>query len=615
MPLNVVYTWICSNCGCDAGTVAINASCPFCDHKRCTLDTRLQHSEARAATIDDRGPEELYNPTTTSKDLSEPSVDPLVEPGEDRKTAILVGNMMSQNDSINNGAGTDQLSQPLLEESPSGSSLTGQSARGTRENEMTSTSVDVSVQQDPTNVGTCAPTKSEEDSSTGSPESENSVDTPGATNEMGRLHIDTSEDDSSSTCTLDTSSSADNMESSEDDLLERPWFHQHARRILRSLLQQWPGFRNRTQGHFPGTSQSPRQQQQPSSQRQGSDGRRKRKQKAQKEEEADEEQGSKKSKRGKPSEESEYSQGFACPFPKNNLQQYRSCALYSDTSIKRVNQHVKRSHKNHMDNATKSRVEKTLTRGKTGKEKWYEIFGRLFPGAPEPESAYNDFILSAHPQSQDSRDGIPLDEGLYLPREYLTGEGAQVLQQELVQDPVFQGLSSDAIRAAVTRGLARLLDNLDRRQRQFIPIHSPQTTPRHASGVENGDFDREQSNHQPDPQLHLPDDNSGANDEHASNHVHTTPANLSLALNAGNFGDSGGNESNGDDVSFQNHSTSLLFDEQLNGQWNETGLDGPAIVEQTPWDSQFWIPDSEFEGSWEYVGDSEILPSNEHHDS
>ncbi|KAF4466581.1 hypothetical protein FALBO_6561 [Fusarium albosuccineum] len=451
---------------------------------------------------------------------------------------------------------------------------------------------DPSSDLDSTDIGIRTPAESEDSPLTDSPGSGTVMITPSVNDDMDGLDIDTSEDRSPSTFTLDTPSSADSTGSSSDDLLERPWFHHNMRRILRSLLQQWTGIRMRTHGdsdEYPGGSQL---RQQTSSQQQGWRGRGKR---AQQNDGVDQEDVPAKPKRRKQAQKRHDHQRFACTFPKKDLKQYQSCAKFGFTRIRDVKQHIHRNHCNDVDDALRSRLRQRSSRGRSREEQWYEIFDQLFPEhSPRPITPYNDFTLSECPQyqSHDSPNGVSIDEALYIPREYLTGEGAGILQQELVQDPVFQGLNADDIRLALSRGLTRLLEGLDQRQQQRSANRTDQTISHQHLESENRGLEQRLDNHESVRRVNRLDTNS-SNDDGSRN---TRPV--------------------------QGHSDSLPTDEQFGGLQDEPGFDWMAGGEETEWDSGFWDPSLLAGDNWDYISDeyslgqsSSTMPSNESHDS
>ena len=123
-------------------------------------------------------------------------------------------------------------------------------------------------------------------------------------------------------------------------------------------------------------------------------------------------------------------------------------------------------------------------------EQWYEIFDTLFPGhSPRPVSPYNNYKFSEQPlrPSEVSPSRLRLHETQDIPREYITGAGAEVLQQAVIEDPVFSHLSESDIRSALDRGLSRLLDTYSaHRLPQRPPIHMSQAIPQPTLDRYNG---------------------------------------------------------------------------------------------------------------------------------
>ncbi|KAM5347782.1 hypothetical protein ACJ41O_007606 [Fusarium nematophilum] len=249
-------------------------------------------------------------------------------------------------------------------------------------------------------------------------------------------------------------------------------------------MQRCQNGRSRAEGNSIGQSSSTEQLPSSSSRQQSGDGQRKRKERTDSGDTSGESGSSttvKRKKGQRQSEEPECPRPFACPFCKKELRQYQSCARFGFKKVRHVKQHVlHRSHGHEIEPPTKERLRQRSARGISKEEQWYEIFETLFPGhLPRPASPYNDFRLSEQPApaSQPLAGGIPLDEALYIPAEYLTGPGAEVIQRAVIEDPAFSRLSEDTIRSALNRGLSLVLESfLEHRWEQLVPAQVAQTS-------------------------------------------------------------------------------------------------------------------------------------------
>ncbi|UPK94209.1 hypothetical protein LCI18_005144 [Fusarium solani-melongenae] len=280
------------------------------------------------------------------------------------------------------------------------------------------------------------------------------VATPGVVGDLERLDLEESEKRSTSE---DTESF---VGTPGEDLLDLPWFHQNARRILRGLLQE--GFR--TSAHHPGVqSAASTRQGQGAHQQQGSGGRKRTREQVGSGDEVNQgESSSSQLKRARRPKGLATSRPFSFPFCKKDLQRYQACAKFGLTRVPQVKQHLNRKHGNEIDDLVKNRLKQRSARG-SEEEQWYGIFDLLFPHhSPRPTSPYNDFTLSEQP-SQMLPNGVPIDEALYVPGVLLTTEYIEVLRQSLVEDPVFADVRPEDIRRALDRGLSRAyMDQISR---------------------------------------------------------------------------------------------------------------------------------------------------------
>lgn len=277
--------------------------------------------------------------------------------------------------------------------------------------------------------------------------------TPVASSQIGDLvhGLDIDPDEEGSDSEESKASSFVDVETlSVDDLLQRTRFHRVMRRIIHTFSREWWG--TRTRGQSP-----PEPQSSTSGDRELFPGAIVTSDRGRKRKERDEEGDPKRQtdpedrpKRSKDSAEYDDVRSFACPFCKKDLQQYPNCAKFRFTKVQHVKQHIHRNHDAEVDNEAKQRLRQRSIRRQTREQQWYSIFEIVFPGySPLPKTPYNDFTLLEQSPLDESFQGISVDEGLFIPHSFVTGENLEVLEQAMANDPESSHLSRETIRTAL----------------------------------------------------------------------------------------------------------------------------------------------------------------------
>ncbi|KAM0424472.1 hypothetical protein ACHAPT_010396 [Fusarium lateritium] len=314
------------------------------------------------------------------------------------------------------------------------------------------------LEKDSSDSGVYTPTDS--GGSSWTPGDERSdVESPGMEGGLERLFLEDTEGETSNS---DTSSF---VEVSGANL---PWLHMNVRRILRRLLQQWPG-RTATH-HHPETQSSISTQQGLESQQQRDldRGKKRRKQAASNDDLDQGDPSAGRSKHAKRRKGPGPSRPFACPFCKKDLQRHRECTKYRLTRVSRVKQHIHRIHDDEIGPGMREGLQERSAPG-TEEDQWYEIFGLLFPLSPRPASPYNDFTVSERPQA--SHEGVLIDEALYIPHTLLTEQFVEAFHRRLAEDPELANVRLERIREALNLAWADILDGVSQ---QVDPIDTLQ---------------------------------------------------------------------------------------------------------------------------------------------
>ncbi|RKK74369.1 hypothetical protein BFJ71_g17280 [Fusarium oxysporum] len=489
------WFWSCCECGHEAGSVALNAACPFCGHWRCdvldrqqrvTLPVTSQSSRFMTALVENY-PSTSASNATLSTSFAPGLIGKKLE--LDQSGNFVKGDVFDGSDS--QSSATKSLFDPSRQ--PGGNS------RATP-GEQPVTQSDLNSETSTTKLWKQETTSMKDESPFPEPLKVH-IDTP--TNDQGNRA--STEEVADAIERLEVNADNDNQSENDDVMqegaLEQLWFHENVRHLVQALLREWRNFRTQTNDQSPVHSSNTNEDDPLPSERKSTESNN-RKRKA----DSDTGKGQKGSsvtvKRCKAFEQEGTYLPLACPFSKKNLAEYRECTKFAFKRPRDVKQHLKRTHYPELNEATKRRLQKPSVRG-SREDQWFEIFDILFPGhLPRPISPYKDFEISEQPPLV----GVAVDNTLHI-YEYLMAEGADALQREINLNPAFSSEGGP--------GISDVRQALDRVFRQYLN-QQPELSRETSAGTRERSLSNSRKRSQEDNDQNEPAGNNSITDHCAS---------------------------------------------------------------------------------------------------